>query len=151
MTKNESLHPLGKYIRLSREKNTQLLATRHFGLSASEGLVELPFDKGKRDKSSYWILRKGQIAVDLMHLGQVREFAFERYTHNDLGIISNIHTVFSISDFSLDGKYLFLILKSQRKKNILLHYACHGVEMVLPWEDFCNLPIRVPPPASKKS
>lgn len=60
MTKNESLHPLGKYIRLSREKNTQLLATRHFGLSAGEGLVELPFDKGKKDKVLIGFWGKGR-------------------------------------------------------------------------------------------
>ncbi len=108
--------------------------------------------QGLVSKSDDYVLRKGELVCDLINFGKTQSFSFALYCGTDLASVSSGNaTVFSIINNSLNNEYLSLILKSQKTKNILLHYACHGCHKVLPWEDFCNLPIRVPPPASKKS
>lgn len=98
------------------------------------------------DTSKYKIVPPNHFACNLMHVGRdkVLPIAFN-YTQQDK-IVSPAYFVFKIIDNSvLLQEYFFVLLKSTERDRYFWFHTDGSIRDGMPWNDFCNLEIFVPP------
>lgn len=98
------------------------------------------------DTSKYKIVPPNHFACNLMHVGRdkVLPIAFN-HTQQDK-IVSPAYFVFRIIDNSvLLQEYFFVLLKSTERDRYFWFHTDGSIRDGMPWNDFCNLEIFVPP------
>lgn len=105
-----------------------------------------PARQAGSDTSNYKNVPPGYFACNLMHVGRdvVLPVALNDTDKNK--IVSPAYTVFRIKDnIPLINEYFFMFLKSPERDRYFWFHADSPVRDGMPWDDFCDVKIDVPP------
>lgn len=115
------------------------------GISIDKEFFE-PAKQVGEDTSSYKVVPPNYFACNLMHVGrdEVLPIALNHSDHNK--IVSPAYSVFKIKNEDVVLKeYFFILLKSTEKDRYFWFHTDSSIRQGLPWEDFCDIDITLPP------
>lgn len=137
---------LGDYIQPVDVRNNDLSVTHLLGVSVEKRFIESIANTIGTDFSKYKIVKKGQFTYipDTSRRGD--KIGIALLTDYDEGLVSNIYTVFEITDTSkLLPEYLMLWF-SRPEFDRYARYKSHGsVREIFDWDEMCRVELPVPP------
>ena len=137
---------LGEYIQQVDVRNTDLSVTHLLGVSVEKRFIESIANTIGTDFSKYKIVKKGQFTYipDTSRRGDKIRIA--SLTDFDEGLVSNIYTVFEITDTTkLLPEYLMLWF-SRPEFDRYARFKSHGsVREIFDWDEMCRVELPVPP------
>lgn len=137
---------LGDYIQPVDVRNSDLKVSHLLGLSINKCFIESIANTIGTDFSKYKIVKKGQFTYipDTSRRGD--KIGIALLTDYDEGLVSNIYTVFEITDTSkLLPEYLMLWF-SRPEFDRYARYKSHGsVREIFDWDEMCRVELPVPP------
>ena len=136
---------LGDYIQPVDIRNSDLKVSRLLGVSVEKRFIESIANTIGTDFSKYKIVEKGQFTYipDTSRRGD--KIGIALLTDFDKGLVSNIYTVFEISDTSkLLPEYLMLWF-SRPEFDLYARYKSHGsVREIFDWDEMCRVELPIP-------
>lgn len=136
---------LGDYIQPVDVRNNDLNVSHLLGVSVEKKFIESIANTIGTDFSKYKIVRKGQFTYipDTSRRGD--KIGIALLTDFDEGLVSNIYTVFEISDTTkLLPEYLMLWF-SRPEFDRYARYKSHGsVREIFDWDEMCRVELPVP-------
>ena len=136
---------LGDYIQPVDVRNTDLKVSHLLGVSVEKRFIESIANTIGTDFSKYKIVKKGQFTYipDTSRRGDKIGIALR--TEFDEGLVSNIYTVFEITDTTkLLPEYLMLWF-SRPEFDRYARYKSHGsVREIFDWDEMCRVELPVP-------
>ena len=136
---------LGDYIQPVDVRNSDLKVSHLLGLSVEKRFIESIANTIGTDFSKYKIVRRGQFTYipDTSRRGD--KIGIALLTDFDEGLVSNIYTVFEISDTTkLLPEYLMLWF-SRPEFDRYARYKSHGsVREIFDWDEMCRVELPVP-------
>ena len=136
---------LGEYIQQVDVRNTDLSVTHLLGVSVEKRFIESIANTIGTDFSKYKIVKKGQFTYipDTSRRGD--KIGIALLTDFDEGLVSNIYTVFEITDTTkLLPEYLMLWF-SRPEFDRYARYKSHGsVREIFDWDEMCRVELPVP-------
>ena len=137
---------LGDYIQPVDVRNSDLKVSHLLGVSVEKRFIESIANTIGTDFSKYKIVKKGQFTYipDTSRRGD--KIGIALLTDYDEGLVSNIYTVFEITDTSkLLPEYLMLWF-SRPEFDRYARYKSHGsVREIFDWDEMCRVELPVPP------
>ena len=137
---------LGDYIQPVDVRNSDLKVSHLLGVSVEKRFIESIANTIGTDFSKYKIVKKGQFTYipDTSRRGD--KIGSALLTDYDEGLVSNIYTVFEITDISkLLPEYLMLWF-SRPEFDRYARYKSHGsVREIFDWDEMCRVELPVPP------
>lgn len=137
---------LGEYIQQVDVRNTDLSVTHLLGVSVEKRFIESIANTIGTDFSKYKIVKKGQFTYipDTSRRGD--KIGIALLTELDEGLVSNIYTVFEITDTTkLLPEYLMLWF-SRPEFDRYARFKSHGsVREIFDWDEMCRVELPVPP------
>lgn len=137
---------LGDFIQSVDVRNNDLSVTHLLGVSVEKRFIESIANTIGTDFSKYKIVKKGQFTYipDTSRRGD--KIGIALLTDYDEGLVSNIYTVFEITDTSkLLPEYLMLWF-SRPEFDRYARYKSHGsVREIFDWDEMCRVELPVPP------
>lgn len=141
----KEMRKLGEYIQQVDVRNTDLSVTHLLGVSVEKRFIESIANTIGTDFSKYKIVRKRQFTYipDTSRRGD--KIGIALLTDYDEGLVSNIYTVFEITDTSkLLPEYLMLWF-SRPEFDRYARYKSHGsVREIFDWDEMCRVELPVP-------
>ncbi len=138
--------PLGQFIRPIDERNRDGLVTNLLGVSVNKCFIPSVANTIGTDMSKYKVIRKGQFACNLIHVGRDETVSIALYKDCEDALLSSAYTVFEIiNEYKLLSSYLQLCLNRIEFDRQATFMSIYGIRGNLPWEDFCSITIPVPP------
>lgn len=141
----KEMRKLGDFIQPVDVRNTDLSVTHLLGVSVEKRFIESIANTIGTDFSKYKIVRKGQFTYipDTSRRGD--KIGIALLTDYDDGLVSNIYTVFEITDTSkLLPEYLMLWF-SRPEFDRYARYKSHGsVREIFDWDEMCRVELPVP-------
>lgn len=136
---------LGQYIRTVDIRNTDLVSMNLLGVSVKKQFIPSIANTVGTDFKKYKVVKKGQFTYipDTSRRGDKIGIALlENY---EIGIVSNIYTVFEIIDTNqLMPEYLMLWF-SRPEFDRYARFKSHGsVREIFDWDEMCNVELPVP-------
>lgn len=142
---------LGKYVRLTDERNSDMLTDTVLGISIDKFFMPSVANVIGTDLGNYKLLRKGRFACNPMHVGRDGRLPVARYSEKALAIVSPAYYMFEISDEDeIDPEYLMLCFRHPDFDRMCWFRTDASVRGGITWEDVCALPIPVPPIAEQR-
>ena len=142
----KEMRKLGDFVQPVDVRNNDLSVTRLLGLSINKCFIESIANTIGTDFSKYKIVKKGQFTYipDTSRRGD--KIGIALLTDYDEGLVSNIYTVFEITDTSkLLPEYLMLWF-SRPEFDCYARYKSHGsVREIFDWDEMCRVELPVPP------
>lgn len=142
----KEMRKLGDFVQPVDVRNNDLSVTRLLGLSINKCFIESIANTIGTDFSKYKIVKKGQFTYipDTSRRGD--KIGIALLTDYDEGLVSNIYTVFEITDTSkLLPEYLMLWF-SRPEFDRYARYKSHGsVREIFDWDEMCRVELPVPP------
>ena len=142
----KEMRKLGEYIQQVDVRNTDLSVTHLLGVSVEKRFIESIANTIGTDFSKYKIVKKGQFTYipDTSRRGD--KIGIALLTELDEGLVSNIYTVFEITDTTkLLPEYLMLWF-SRQEFDRYARYKSHGsVREIFDWDEMCRVELPVPP------
>lgn len=142
----KEMRKLGEYIQQVDVRNTDLSVTHLLGVSVEKRFIESIANTIGTDFSKYKIVKKGQFTYipDTSRRGD--KIGIALLTELDEGLVSNIYTVFEITDTTkLLPEYLMLWF-SRPEFDRYARYKSHGsVREIFDWDEMCRVELPVPP------
>ena len=136
---------LGNYIQPVDVRNSDLKVSHLLGVSVEKRFIESIANTIGTDFSKYKIVRKGQFTYipDTSRRGD--KIGIALLTDFDEGLVSNIYTVFEITDTTkLLPEYLMLWF-SRPEFDRYARYKSHGsVREIFDWDEMCRVELPVP-------
>ena len=136
---------LGDYIQPVDVRNSDLKVSHLLGVSVEKCFIESIANTIGTDFSKYKIVRKGQFTYipDTSRRGD--KIGIALLTDFDEGLVSNIYTVFEITDTSkLLPEYLMLWF-SRPEFDRYARFKSHGsVREIFDWDEMCRVELPVP-------
>ena len=136
---------LGDFIQPVDVRNTDLEVSHLLGVSVEKRFIESIANTIGTDFSKYKIIRRGQFTYipDTSRRGD--KIGIALLTDFDEGLVSNIYTVFEISDTTkLLPEYLMLWF-SRPEFDRYARYKSHGsVREIFDWDEMCRVELPVP-------
>lgn len=136
---------LGDYIQPVDVRNTDLKVSHLLGVSVEKRFIESIANTIGTDFSKYKIVRRGQFTYihDTSRRGD--KIGIALLTDFDEGLVSNIYTVFEITDTTkLLPEYLMLWF-SRPEFDRYARYKSHGsVREIFDWDEICRVELPVP-------
>ena len=136
---------LGEYIQSVDVRNSDLEVSHLLGVSVEKCFIESIANTIGTDFSKYKIVRKGQFTYipDTSRRGD--KIGIALLTDFDEGLVSNIYTVFEITDTSkLLPEYLMLWF-SRPEFDRYARYKSHGsVREIFDWDEMCRVELPIP-------
>lgn len=136
---------LGDYIQPVDVRNSDLQVSHLLGVSVEKRFIESIANTIGTDFSKYKIVEKGQFTYipDTSRRGD--KIGIALLTDFDKGLVSNIYTVFEISDTSkLLPEYLMLWF-SRPEFDRYARYKSHGsVREIFDWDEMCRVELPIP-------
>lgn len=136
---------LGDYIQPVDVRNSDLKVSHLLGVSVEKRFIESIANTIGTDFSKYKIVRKGQFTYipDTSRRGD--KIGIALLTDFDEGLVSNIYTVFEITDTTkLLPEYLMLWF-SRPEFDRYARYKSHGsVREIFDWDEMCRVELPVP-------
>lgn len=138
--------PLGQFIRPIDERNRDGLVTNLLGVSVNKCFIPSVANTIGADMSKYKVIRKGQFACNLIHVGRDGTVPIALYKDCEDALLSSAYTVFEIiNEYKLLSSFLQLCLNRIEFDRQATFMSIYGIRGNLPWEDFCSITIPVPP------
>ena len=136
---------LGDYIQPIDVRNSDLKVSHLLGVSVEKRFIESIANTIGTDFSKYKIVRRGQFTYipDTSRRGD--KIGIALLTEFDEGLVSNIYTVFEITDITkLLPEYLMLWF-SRPEFDRYARYKSHGsVREIFDWDEMCRVELPVP-------
>lgn len=136
---------LGDYIQSVDVRNSDLKVSHLLGVSVEKRFIESIANTIGTDFSKYKIVKKGQFTYipDTSRRGD--KIGIALLTDFDEGLVSNIYTVFEITDTTkLLPEYLMLWF-SRPEFDRYARYKSHGsVREIFDWDEMCRVELPVP-------
>lgn len=136
---------LGEYIQPVDIRNSNLQVSHLLGVSVEKRFIESIANTIGTDFSKYKIVEKGQFTYipDTSRRGD--KIGIALLTDFDKGLVSNIYTVFEITDTSkLLPEYLMLWF-SRPEFDRYARYKSHGsVREIFDWDEMCRVELPIP-------
>ena len=140
----EIYKPIGNYIRVVNERNTNLRVKQLIGLSIDKCYIPSVANVIGTDLSKYKIIRKYQFACSLMQVSRDEKIPIACMTQYEEAIMSPAYVIFEVIDNEiLLPEYLnlwFMRPEFDREASFL---AVGGVRGSLAWDDFCRMKLPV--------
>lgn len=141
-----TFEPLGKYVRLVDERNTDMVTESVLGINIDKYFMPSVANVIGTDLSNYKLLRKGRFACNLMHVGRDGRLPVSRYTEDIPAIVSPAYFMFEIIDENeIEPEYLMLCFRRPDFDRMCWFRTDASVRGGITWEDVCALTIPVPP------
>ena len=138
--------PLGKYVRLVDERNTDMVTESVLGINIDKYFMPSVANVIGTDLSNYKMLRKGRFACNPMHVGRDGRLPVSRYTEDVPAIVSPAYFMFEIIDKNeIEPEYLMLCFRRPDFDRMCWFRTDASVRGGITWEDVCALTIPVPP------
>lgn len=138
--------PLGKYVRLVDERNTNMVTESVLGINIDKYFMPSVANVIGTDLSNYKLLRKGRFACNPMHVGRDGRLPVSRYTEDVPAIVSPAYFMFEIIDENeIEPEYLMLCFRRPDFDRMCWFRTDASVRGGITWEDVCALTIPVPP------
>ena len=142
---NANYRKLGDYIQPVDIRNSDLKVSHLLGVSVEKRFIESIANTIGTDFSKYKIVRKGQFTYipDTSRRGD--KIGIALLTDFEEGLVSNIYTVFEITDTTkLLPEYLMLWF-SRPEFDRYARYKSHGsVREIFDWDEMCRVELPVP-------
>ena len=142
----KEMKKLGDFIQPVDVRNNDLSVTHLLGVSVEKRFIESIANTIGTDFSKYKIVKKGQFTYipDTSRRGD--KIGIALLTDYDEGLVSNIYTVFEITDTSkLLPEYLMLWF-SRPEFDRYARFKSHGsVREIFDWDEMCRVELPVPP------
>ena len=136
---------LGDYIQPVDVRNSDLKVSHLLGVSVEKRFIESIANTNGTDFSKYKIVRRGQFTYipDTSRRGD--KIGIALLTDFDEGLVSNIYTVFEITDTTkLLPEYLMLWF-SRPEFDRYARYKSHGsVREIFDWDEMCRVELPIP-------
>lgn len=141
-----TFEPLGKYVRLVDERNTDMVTESVLGINIDKYFMPSVANVIGTDLSNYKLLRKGRFACNPMHVGRDGRLPVSRYTEDIPAIVSPAYFMFEIIDENeIEPEYLMLCFRRPDFDRMCWFRTDASVRGGITWEDVCALTIPVPP------
>lgn len=140
-----TFEPLGKYVRLVDERNTNMVTESVLGINIDKYFMPSVANVIGTDLSNYKLLRKGRFACNPMHVGRDGRLPVSRYTEDVPAIVSPAYFMFEIIDENeIEPEYLMLCFLRPDFDRMCWFRTDASVRGGITWEDVCALTIPVP-------
>ena len=141
-----TFEPLGKYVHLVDERNTNLVTESVLGINIDKYFMPSVANIIGTDLSNYKLLRKGRFACNPMHVGRDGRLPVSRYTEDAPAIVSPAYFMFEVIDENeIDPEYLMLCFRRPDFDRMCWYRTDASVRGGITWDDVCVLTIPVPP------
>lgn len=141
-----TFEPLGKYVRLVDERNTNMVTESVLGINIDKYFMPSVANVIGTDLGNYKLLRKGRFACNPMHVGRDGRLPVARYTEEVPAIVSPAYFMFEIIDENeIEPEYLMLCFRRPDFDRMCWFRTDASVRGGITWEDVCALTIPVPP------
>ena len=141
-----TFEPLGKYVRLVDERNTNMVTTSVLGINIDKYYMPSVANVIGTDLSNYKLLRRGRFACNPMHVGRDGRLPVARYTEDVPAIVSPAYFMFEILDENIiEPEYLMLCFRRPDFDRMCWFRTDASVRGGITWDDVCALSIPVPP------
>ena len=138
--------PLGKYVRLIDERNTDMVTEAVLGINIDKYFMPSVANVIGTDLSKYKLLRKGRFACNPMHVGRDGRLPVSRYTEEVPAIVSPAYFMFEIIDENeIEPEYVMLCFRRPDFDRMCWFRTDASVRGGITWDDVCALSIPVPP------
>ena len=141
-----TFEPLGKYVRLVDERNTNMVTESVLGINIDKYFMPSVANVIGTDLCNYKLLRKGRFACNPMHVGRDGRLPVSRYMEDVPAIVSPAYFMFEIIDENeIEPEYLMLCFRRPDFDRMCWFRTDASVRGGITWEDVCALTIPVPP------
>jgi type I restriction enzyme S subunit len=142
---------LGDYIKVVREKNIDLKATKLLGINIDKFFMPSVANVIGTDMSNYKIVKHGQFACNRMHVGRDYRIPIALSREVNPFMVSPAYDVFEIIDTKvLLPEYLMMwFTRKEFDRNTWFHTDA-DVRGGLPWNAFCDLELPIPSPEKQQ-
>lgn len=136
---------LGDYIQEFNVRNTDLAITNLLGVSIEKTFIPSVANLNGVDLSVYKILKKDQLACNLMSVERDKKLPVDLYREEKPAIVSSAYYVFEPKNKEeLLPEYLMMWLFRPESDRYFGFISGGDVRGGITWETFCSLPIKVP-------
>lgn len=140
-----TFEPLGKYVRLVDERNTDMVTESVLGINIDKYFMPSVANVIGTDLSNYKLLRKGRFACNPMHVGRDGRLPVSRYTEDIPAIVSPAYFMFeTIDENEIEPEYLMLCFRRPDFDRMCWFRTDASVRGGITWDDVCALSIPVP-------
>lgn len=146
-----NLQPIGKYVHLVDERNSDLGISNLVGLTIEKRYIASVANIIGTDLSKYKIIRKGRFACSLMQVSRDKKMPVAMYDNDEPAIISPAYPMFEVNDDEeLMPEYLNMYLMREEFDREAVFYAVGGVRGSLEWDDFMAMQMPIPDIAEQR-
>lgn len=146
-----NLQPIGKYVHLVDERNSDLGISNLVGLTIEKRYIPSVANIIGTDLSKYKIIRKGRFACSLMQVSRDKKMPVAMYDNDEPAIISPAYPMFEVNDEEeLLPEYLNMYLMREEFDREAVFYAVGGVRGSLEWDDFMAMQMPIPDIAEQR-
>lgn len=148
--KRNDYKPLGDYIELIDNRNTDLSIFKLVGLTVDKKFIKSVANTIGTDLAKYKVIRNKQFACSLMQVSRDGKMPVAMFDEES-AIMSPAYPMFQVKDTNvLIPEYLMIYFSRPEFDREAAFHAVGGVRGSLQWDDFCNIKIPVPPIAEQR-
>ena len=138
--------PLGEYICLVDERNTELITDRVLGINIEKYFMPSVANVIGTDLSKYKLLRNGLFACNPMHVGRDERLPVALYDDETPALVSPAYFMFTIKNNDmLNAEYLMMWFRRTEFDRQCWLKTDGSVRGGITWEDICRLEVPIIP------
>ncbi|WP_200149574.1 restriction endonuclease subunit S [Francisella philomiragia] len=140
-----SFKPIGDYIKLAEEKNSDLITTNLLGINITKNFMPSVANISGVDLSKYKLIRKNQFSTNIMHVGRDERLPIALYKNEKPSIVSPAYKVFEVVDAEeILPDYLMMLFQRPEFDRLTWYYCDSSVRGGLDWDRFCEIELPIP-------
>lgn len=140
-----SFKPIGEYIKLAEEKNSDLITTNLLGINITKNFMPSVANISGVDLSKYKLIRKNQFSTNIMHVGRDERLPIALYKNDEPAIVSPAYKVFEVTDEEeILPDYLMMLFQRPEFDRLTWYYCDSSVRGGLDWDRLCEIKLPIP-------
>lgn len=140
-----SFRPIGDYIKLAEEKNSDLITTNLLGINITKNFMPSVANISGVDLSKYKLIRKNQFSTNIMHVGRDERLPVALYKNDEPAIVSPAYKVFEVTDEEeILPDYLMMLFQRPEFDRLTWYYCDSSVRGGLDWDRLCEIKLPIP-------
>lgn len=140
-----SFKPIGDFIKLAEEKNSDLITTNLLGINITKNFMPSVANISGVDLSKYKLIRKNQFSTNIMHVGRDERLPIALYKNDEPSIVSPAYKVFEVMDEEeILPDYLMMLFQRPEFDRLTWYYCDSSVRGGLDWDRFCEIELPIP-------
>lgn len=137
-----SYRPIGDFIRLVDNRNSDLLVKNLLGINISKNFMPSVANINGLDLSKYKVIKKRQFAMNVMHVGRDEKLPISLYSNDESAIVSPAYLTFEVvNEEILLPEYLMLQFIRPEFDRLTWYYCDSSIRGGLEWDRFCEIKI----------